>query len=116
MASDLKGTAADDIRRRLAAGETSSAIAEVNLRIRQGAVGPDMFRLLALAHLKANQAKEAKAALARARESGTDAENEIAFGRFMNREGHKEAALDCFLAALEIDGDNGDALALVCMH
>jgi len=105
-----------NIRTRLDAGDIALAIAELDVLIGKGVVGPDVFRLLALAHLKAGEAKAAQATLARAREAGTNAEHEVGFGRFLNGGGYKEAALDCFLAALEIDEDSDDALALICMH
>src|SRR5262245_51703860 len=106
--------AVEDIRQMLAAGENLGAI-EHSL-VERGVSVADAHRLLALAFLKEGSLDAAIGALKRARAAGTNSAAETAFGRFLNRERYKEAALNCFLAAIELDPQNEDALALVCMH
>src|SRR5258706_1648131 len=105
----------EQIRKTLAAGQTSLAITEIRALMESGATGPDAYRLLALAYLKDDAFDAAIETLRSARAAGTDSATETAFGRFLNAEGFKDAALDCFLAAVKIDADNEDALGLICM-
>jgi tetratricopeptide (TPR) repeat protein len=104
----------EQIRRRIEAGDSPWAIEQLRTLIRQGAAAPDVHRLLALAHLKDGAFDAAIAALTNARAIHTTSATELAFGRFLNKDGYKEAALNCFLAAAELDPENADALALVC--
>jgi hypothetical protein len=109
-------TILEQIRQRLDAGAHGWAIEQLHSLIAQGAKGPDLRRLLALALLKTGAFDAAIAELKAARAEGTSAATELAFGRFLNRERHKEAALDCFLSAIALEPENEDALALICMH
>src|SRR5215471_16105396 len=106
----------EDIRKRLDAGETSWAIQEIRTRMENGNATPDAHRLLAYAYLKDGAQEAAMNALLQSRSGGTSAPVELAFGRFLNSGGYKEAALDCFLSAASADPENDDALALICMH
>src|SRR5262245_14225626 len=87
----------EEIRRRIKAGETSWAIGQLRSMISQGVAGPDVHRLLALAHLEDGGFERAIQALEAARSINPNAGTEVAFGRFLNTEGHKQAALNCFL-------------------
>lgn len=104
----------EQIRRRIRAGDSSWAIEQLRSLIGKGVAAPDVHRLLALAHLKDGAFDPAIAALAAARAVHTTPATELGFGRFLNREGHKKAALNCFLAAVELNPENADALALAC--
>jgi len=84
--------------------------------IDKGVSGPDVHRLLAFAHLKGGSFDAAISELNAARAVHTNAGVEVAFGRYLNGEGFKEAALNCFQAAVGLDAGNADALALICMH
>lgn len=105
----------EDIRARIKAGDRSWALARLRSLIRKGAVAPDVHRLLAFAHLEDGDFAAAVGALGDARAIQTTPATEVAFGRFLNKEGHKQAALNCILAAVELDQENADALALACM-
>src|SRR5262245_24228378 len=98
----------DDVRRRLYAGEDVWAVGRLQRLIHQGVKSPDVYRLLALALLKCARYDEATAALQDARAVGTNAATEVAFGRFLNAERHKEAALNCFQYAIQLDPENED--------
>jgi tetratricopeptide (TPR) repeat protein len=104
----------EQIRRRIEAGDPSWAIERLRSLISKGVAAPDVHRLLALAHLKHGAFDAAVAALKDARAVNTTSTTELAFGRFLNKEGHKKAALNCFLSAVELNPENADALALVC--
>src|SRR5262245_33133244 len=104
----------DKIRSQIEAGDSSWAIEQLRSLIGKGVAAPDVHRLLALAHLKEGAFDAAMAALAAARAVHTTSETEVGFGRFLNQEGHKKAALNCFLAAVQLDPENADALALAC--
>jgi hypothetical protein len=104
------------IRQRLDAGEMAWALEQIRSLISQGARTPDTYRLLALALLKEGSHDDAAEALREARLAGTSAVTEVAFGRFLNKEGHRRAALSCFSHAITVDPHNDDALALACMH
>src|SRR5262245_54818889 len=105
-----------EIRTRLEAGEIAWAISRLRGLIREGLTGPDIYRLLALALLKDGHLDWAIEELGNARAQRTSAAIELAFGRFLNTERYKEAALNCFQFAIELEPDNEDALALICMH
>jgi len=106
----------EEIRSRIDNGAVGVALKELHTLLKRGIKGPDVYRLLALAHLKQGALPDALTALKNARSTGTTAPTEVAFGRFLNREGYKEAALNCFDAAIRRDPKNDDALALICMH
>src|SRR5262245_49453672 len=89
----------EQIRRRIEAGDPSWAIERLRSLIGKGGAAPDVHRLLALAHLKDGAFDAAIAALKDARAVNTTSATELGFGRFLNREGHKKAALNCFLSA-----------------
>jgi tetratricopeptide (TPR) repeat protein len=93
---------------------SQDAIEQLRSLIGKGVAAPDVHRLLALAHLKDGAFDAAIAALTDARTVNTTSATELGFGRFLNNEGYKEAALNCFLSAAELDPENADALALVC--
>ena len=76
---------------------------------------PDAHRLLAYCYLKDSRTDEAARHLSAARELGTTAEIEIAFGRRLRTDQLFGAALTCFQAAVELDPKNFDAHALVAM-
>jgi hypothetical protein len=104
----------EQIRKRIEAGDLSWAIERLRSLIGEGVAAPDVHRLLALAYLKDGAFDAAITALADARAVGTNSATELEFGRFLNGEGHKKAALDCFLSAVELDPENADAHALTC--
>ena len=104
----------EQIRGRIEAGDVSSAIEQLRSLIGKGVAAPDVHRLLAFAHLKDGAFDAAIAALTDARTVHTTSAAEVGFGRFLNGKGYKEAALNCFLSAAELDPENADALALVC--
>src|SRR5690242_16277699 len=106
----------EQIRRRIDAGDCDWAIAQLRELVSREQVGPDVHRLLALALLKSGDPEAALIALRKARALGTTATTEVEFGRFLNREGYRRAALDCFLFAIDVDPENADALALACMN
>jgi tetratricopeptide (TPR) repeat protein len=95
-------------------GAPLSAAEQLRSLIGEGLTAPDVYRLLAVAYLKCGAPDEAAVALADARVAGTNSATELQFGRFLNGRGHKPAALNCFLNAVELDPGNADALALVC--
>jgi hypothetical protein len=105
-----------EVRSRLEAGEQKWAIIRLLRLIQEGVTAPDVYRLLAFAWLKDGQLAPALDALRDARAQSTSAATELAFGRFLNAEHFKEAALNCFEFALKLEPDNEDALALICMH
>src|SRR5258708_6945475 len=100
----------EQIRERIEAGEPSWAVKRLRSLIRKGAAAPDVHRLLALAYLKEGTFVSAIAALQDARAVHTTSATELGFGRFLNKEGYKEAAVNCFVSAAELDPENADAL------
>src|SRR5882757_2350855 len=104
----------EHIRKRIEAGGSPCAIEQLRSLIGKGVAAPDVHRLLALAYLKEGAFVAAFSALQDARAVHTTSATELRFGRFLNQEGYKAAALNCFLSAAELDAENADALALVC--
>jgi len=75
----------------------------------------DVHRLLAYAYLKDGEPETAIGRLRDARSVGTNAQTEIAFGKMLRTRGFFDAALTCFQAAVELEPENLDGLALVAM-
>jgi tetratricopeptide (TPR) repeat protein len=104
----------EQVRKRIEAGDTAWAIERLRSLTGESDVAPDVYRLLAMAHLKEGAQDAAMAALKDARRIHTSSKTEVGFGRFLNREGYKEAALNCFVTAADLEPENADALALAC--
>src|SRR5262245_3583155 len=102
----------EPIRRQIDAGDHAWAIGRLRDMIGKGVAGPDVHRLLAFAHLKGGPFDAAVAALDAARAVHTTAAVEVAFGRYLITEGFNEAALNCFQAAVSLDPEHVDPLAL----
>ncbi len=105
----------EHLRRKIDEGEHDDAISALLDILRSKADIPDIYRLLAYAYLKAGNTTEALQQLKAARSVGTTAQIELAFGRMLRTHQFFAAALTCFQAALKLEPENIDALALATM-
>ena len=105
----------EQLKARIERGEQQQAISTALEILQSHPNVPDVHRLLAYGYLKDSKTDDAARHLTAARELGTTAEIEIAFGRMLRADRLFGAALTCFRAAVELDPENFDAHALVAM-
>ena len=105
----------EQLRAKIDQREQKQAIAIILEILKTTTNVPDVYRLLAYGYLKDDNNAEAIHQLKKARKIGTTAQTEIEFGRMLRTHHFLKAALTCFQAAVQLEPDNLDALALIAM-